>query len=530
MRQAAKDCLELINSKPKSSRSKGGGAFSAFGELDDEGVKLVQQWGGPYSHWALQCSDILDRPITSFSDFPVLSEEKRSRLSEALDSPEAMEGLGGLGVVMWAPQNGALLGRLLSNFARYVKNPAVDDPWTLTLVAPIPVPYGCADWEAIRDLWRHPLLGKQWESILVSCTFIDNPVRMIAPTEQNPMAAAKHIMVAQLHRPCNDVSYRTVSPSVPERIGTAGRGFFVDVPAGLATKTRFVVAKKCQGVIWYTFPQERSPASTEAFPRVRLHFVFAAGSISEFDARGLVGSIRRALGEVQAWFAEDSIFRDPSAMLLEYSSLDAIVLVEGLCRDLAVVAPGLCTIRTDIAKEVWTGRLEDIYLANPSISIKGVKWRRSMHGGRSWASPPTTRAHLEALGRVERQEEAEVCEVSARVSINGGVSGEVLWLLIKLIDNLGIVALDEQESEAGVQAGQWKAIYNGAAGDWTGAVVLFGLNADQLEELQAQLQKKTITLGVGNLTITVAHDQGMAKEAKHGAARRGARRPRPVFQ
>jgi len=137
--------------------------------------------------------------------------------------------------------------------------------------------------------------------------------------------------------------------------------------------------------------------------------------------------------------------------------------------------------------------------------------------------PPTTRAHLEALGRVERQEEAEVCEVSARVSINGGVSGEVLWLLIKLIDNLGIVALDEQESEAGVQAGQWKAIYNGAAGDWTGAVVLFGLNADQLEELQAQLQKKTITLGVGNLTITVAHDQGMAKEAKQrGGPTRGA--------
>jgi len=378
-----KKCIEELEKSPVPIREQSCFPFLPFGELGQDGLDLLSKKLPEGSWLATQFSDIMD-----LAGREAISLKQRREISETLEmNPQtaAVPWVPWKGLAGWAPADGGALGRLLTWYT--AMGDRGFEPWPLILITPVPVPFGCASWEEVKGVWRHTMIGTRWAPSLSELCFVETPVKMIAPCQGNPSVSWKHLAIATFEFKGGPTRYESIKIREPLARAVQGKGFFVDGPADAALRTRRAVAAVLGGMKWSSSPQGGSPGSSPEAPRFRNHFIIGAGQISDFDLEAIILRLRDGLGAGHFLVAEDTVFKDPSSLLMGFTSLDAIFKVTATCTDIALVNKSLAVIRTNRTPEQWKMLLDDIFSTDPLCSVSGVRWKPGMHGGRWWASP-----------------------------------------------------------------------------------------------------------------------------------------------
>ena len=73
---------------------------------------------------------------------------------------------------------------------------------------------------------------------------------------------------------------------------------------------------------------------------------------------------------------EEDILADSSAPLLEDTDTEAMLALWPLCQEMAMIRPGLATVRTLSADSVWHGRMELGFQEDASSFATKLRWRR----------------------------------------------------------------------------------------------------------------------------------------------------------
>lgn len=100
------------------------------------------------------------------------------------------------GYIIWAPDVVSALEIIIGSFAGLAVQPGFDR--TLKLLVPFePLP-GCDTPALIEDLWRHPLIGGKWDTLVKSVNYLIQPTRYVFTGAAGPRYHAKHIAVITL--------------------------------------------------------------------------------------------------------------------------------------------------------------------------------------------------------------------------------------------------------------------------------------------------------------------------------------------
>ena len=104
---------------------------------------------------------------------------------------EALARFGGGGLILWVPEGGEQLPRILSAILKLHERGI--SLYVQFLVPFFPLP-GCESPDLILDLWGHPLLHPKYHNMLRSITFLKEASKCVFTRDDNPIYSTKNVV------------------------------------------------------------------------------------------------------------------------------------------------------------------------------------------------------------------------------------------------------------------------------------------------------------------------------------------------
>lgn len=180
-----------------------------------------------------------------------------------------------------------------------------------------------------------------------------------------------------------------------------GLVLYVDRPADhlqhvqhAAANLRLAQAQKWEGPL-------RSRGATPQDKRVLFKVYFLPG-VTDL-ALEVAANSSRAYPDLEEFaVGSQQLFADPTAMKVDFTSLDALRPVQNLIAQSVVISPKLALMIPRVTcQETWTTSLTAMRNRCPEVAITRISWRKEHHEVAIWAHPQV----LPAQARADRVEE-----------------------------------------------------------------------------------------------------------------------------
>ena len=518
-----------IQDAPAIQHTASSSSLNRFGELGQEALNKILPLTSGRTLFATQLSDILGAR-RSFDNSPLhVSDLGRSEIESSYLSVGSMKAFGYDELIMWAPRNPLILSNLLSIYSKYVAQ--TDSPWGLSLVTVVPLPYGCASWSDLQDLWQFPLFSPRWAPLVKTKFFFSQPLQIVLPSDRSPSIVHRHLAVFSCGKQLSAPIPKVIASEGSIGSFVRGSGIFFDTPLTCAGTIRYVVHNSLADLPFRFLEQQRSPASSTSLPRIRLHLVFPPGAISDMDLTVVLLDLRRKIDSPLTAIAQDNIFRDNSALLADISNADALWGLLDFCTEAAFISEHLVTIKTDISELRWKDKLRDLFHDNPHSCCSALRWRSSRLGGTKWVSGPSCKPLLDAANRVAARPYAVEPPFFASVHLRGnaGYAGiEILRNLLKDPTTVGS-SITEVANSADLSEGSWALYSDTPFGEVVASARINFWSPEDLLKCRSLLHHRPVHMLEGSdLTIEMLDDHTSASLAKNQARRGRLRQPPPA--
>jgi len=179
----------------------------------------------------------------------------------------------------------------------------------LTIISLVPLPYGCATWNDLQDLWKCPLTSDRWASLIKVKTFFSQPLLIVLPRYYSPFYC--------LSPSCHLLMWKATLCSDPKGYGsntpywfffTRGNGTFFDTLATCVGVIKNVVHSTLRDLPYHFMECQRSSASSPSLPRLRLHLVLILlEAICDLDLADVLLDLRRNINSPFTAIAQDNV-------------------------------------------------------------------------------------------------------------------------------------------------------------------------------------------------------------------------------
>jgi hypothetical protein len=517
LEQARRLCLDDLREVLRRRPKKLGFMLPRWMELGKEALQLMHAVVEDEGRVATQWSSILG---TELAPLPgVMPPELARPLATSIThgGVEALIAMQHPAVMLWAPADLGVLGRLLAAYVQYVVQ--APRPGNIHLLIPLEVWTGCGNASAILDLWGHPVLSEKWRSVVRMTRFTSQPLEIVRSTASAPATVWKTLLVATLSAVDPYALPSMISVAEPLFKLAKGKVLVVDLPADLLTSTRKKLADavQCLSVAWAD--PVRSPAFSQDAPRLLLRGALPPGAITALDMRMLIGNLRALHLDPAVVLGSDDLFGDNASLLAEFSEPSNGVEIYQLCEDAAFLSPSRMILRTMASPEIWESKVEHMFAENPSSFVSRVRWKPSRCGGRTFAQPAATGQQLGAARR-----EATRCTavpgkpIQAMVQVRGPVGhdgGQVTSAIVECLRSQG-VSLEMVSAVASLNANEWQTVVSYTSNSPTGTLRLAVMSEAEMRIVRDTLHERAIQLGSDLIAISVQDDAGALAQAKNG--------------
>jgi len=206
--------------------------------------------------------------------------------------------------------------------------------------------------------------------------------------------------------------------------------------------------------------------------------------------------------------AEEGIFADAAAPLLEATDTEALLTLWPLCQEMAMVRPGMATVRTLTADSTWSNSMEEMFQVSDASFATKLRWRRSYQGGRTIAQPAATARQLAVSRRLAGQQKGDQRHV-AEISLAGPAGfdpDEVVNAIMLLVASKGL-NLQEVSSTAITQPGNWQRVSTGASHGPAGRMLLHLQHPDHVAFVRSMLHERAFQAGADLITTLVQTEE-----------------------
>jgi len=486
------------------------------GELDQKTIieltrDLQDQWP---KVWGTQLSRVMDDFSHLIGEIVWTRERLGSFVSEVIADPAAWATLPGDMLMTW-PLEPATMGRLMTSLTKQPRS--IPTPKRIGLVLPCKQLWGCSSVELIKDLWSTPWLSKNWASHVKRIKFLQTPSEYISAGNGPPSVSHRNIVLltmAPFGEVVPDAIWKGPSASTEFRTGIGIRLECLK-DSGFQIRRRVEEVKHFLGGEFD--PEEMVPGLTGSNSRMVLHISAQAGKLAEMDIQACIRKLRRRVVGPGVFLSSDTIFNDPSALLLEVSHPLALEKAWELCEEMVTLSKSTSLIRTSADKASWEKLMEDLYQTDRKVIITKIRERRSI-GGAIWLQPMATSRQLSAIRAIEGP--PKVCD-QAKASIRGSLSQSVGHLnkvlladIFSQLQHKGL-SLRQIEAEDAPQAGTWKPHLTSSFGDLTGGFSILLANEEDAALALSLLSGMDYTINGVCVRVLVSNDLQTAKTAKN---------------
>ena len=171
----------------------------------------------------------------------------------------------------------------------------------------------------------------------------------------------------------------------------------IDAPLPLLPSIEKVLATATMPLHITWAPADTSLASTKPFPRTTIQGYLSNDNHSDLTATLCCRHLRSVLPGQDVYVGRHDAYLDSSSLMVELTHWAALATVKQWCDDIVPLSPHLALIKTQAPPGIWQETLTEIMLQDPARCITKIKWRKSMHGGRPWATPAATAVQLQAI-------------------------------------------------------------------------------------------------------------------------------------
>ena len=151
------------------------------------------------------------------------------------------------------------------------------------------------------------------------------------------------------------------------------------------------------GLVRYEGPL-RSYAATGSDPRLVLRLYFHA-TASPLHMTTYIRHLREHTDLCRFAIGSESLYADPAARRVEFTSTDAVPQINQLVEHMVMVSPRLGLMHSRHSAEEWTAALTTMHHANPEVCATLVTWRRPHHRPQLFAAPEMLQTRATATRR-----------------------------------------------------------------------------------------------------------------------------------
>ena len=470
-----------------------------YKELGEMGYQFIKDQVPADTIIATQWSDVLG---TAAVDGPTIQKIRDlAALAEKGDEKFWKEAAGSR-VVIWAPEDGNSLTRLL---AQYLRSSAELRPSSIHFIVPLPTQTGMNSVENITDLWGSPLLGERWIPIRKHVSFASTPMEMVLPGDSMPRHVYKDLAIFQLGHQETFTLPCMSEPTVPLITVADPRIFVVDVRAVEATKVIALLQTEELRTVVFRVPR-RSPLSSGEVPRVCLD-LYIPDEMSDIDIVMLMRQKRSSL-PFDLFFGFRSMITDKDALILETSSALVLHHYWTLCSQLVAISPYRAVVYTTANAETWASIMNKVMTEDTVETGPKLKWRASKHGGRPYATPPATSKALAASKR-RGSARATMQDYIAEVSMLGEIGkedGQVIRALMQHATQAVGIQLVETSYSGIPKIGEFVHLASQDPSAPPGKIKVFLSSLDDVRKLYGALHGQSIVVGADRVGIIVGNN------------------------
>ena len=359
---------------------------------------------------------------------------------------------------------------------------------------------------------------------------MEKPTRYIAPGEGQTRTTHGHIATI-LMDPFGPLREDVIwkGAEIGLRMET-GIGIRLECPKGKAMRIRREIGFLARWLEGGFDPEEWVAGLTGQEARMTLHMSARAGRRQEMDLQAVIIKLRRLSNCRATWISLDSIFWDPSALIVDTTAPEVSALTWELCDDMATLSENQLIIRASAGKELWQDKMEELYRRDRKAMITRIRIRESVGGG-IWAKPLATAEQISAIKKSEGAP-GEVDE--AKVTVAGKLSDSVGHLNAEMLQRVmgelkGTVgAVRKREADERPTAGTWLPGLSATFGDLDGSFSLVVRSEEEAAKVVETLKGASFRVCPKRVVVYASTDFQDAKVAKNCHGLRGSDPRRPL--
>lgn len=145
----------------------------------------------------------------------------------------------------------------------------------------------------LKFLWRSPYMNDRWKTVIKSMVVTNRPVHYIKPWAKTAITCFSPLAIMVLSRTDTYAGLYQVPREEALTVHAGGQALIFDCPLDMVGKLRRTLANKLAGVVLRFAPPERSPGLSDVKPRILVRVCLPSGLLTEAEAIGLFGQIRR---------------------------------------------------------------------------------------------------------------------------------------------------------------------------------------------------------------------------------------------
>jgi len=346
-------CLEDIEGGVKTK--KAGGIIPKFGELDKDTMRTILKDVEDLSSkvWATQFSQIMEDYIRDGAGNELWKRNDiEDFVTRAIADPKHWRELPGDTLMMW-PLDPANMGRIINSLTKQPKGGGRAKE--IQILVPCQQPWGCDTVEQIKDLWSSPWIGQKFVQVVKRIKILERPSEFVAVGQGPPKISRKNLAIITL-APHGELGRDVIWRERCVKEMECGDGIRIECrpEKGLSTRRRLAGVKECLGGEFD--PEEMVQGLGPEEGRMALHISAGEGVRTEMDLQAILRAIRREVQDEEIYLATDSIFADPSAMIMESTHSAAVKMAWGLCDEMVSLGRNLSLVRTSMGKDLWEKR------------------------------------------------------------------------------------------------------------------------------------------------------------------------------
>ena len=266
---------------------------------------------------------------------------------------------------------------------------------------------------------------------------------------------------------------------------------------------------------------KRSLLSTREIPRIAVVLYFPP-SVPDLIVDRIMHSLRKDQLPGDALIADNSIYRDPGALVLTVGSMGGLTRYWQLATQMMAIGRNRFLVRTASAESTWTQVMTEVMKDTPAEVDATLRWKRSAGGGEIVAAPEATQVAL-AASRRRGARKASLLDHCAEVRVDGEVGredAEVIRRLVMHAVSAAGINLREAANPEDPKRGEFRLPGARNPTARPGTAELFLRDEHEVLKVYHALDGQTVRVGGELIGITVTSDAVVARGAPGDRRRR----------